>query len=534
MLERAAKGERSVLILDCDPMFGSSLASEFQTLEFDVETVGTPEEALARVAARPPDLVIMDPHLPDGAAPRLLRQWKTEAPGTVVVLVSGHASLSVVVAAMKEGAKRFFSKPVRARELLDELENGAKDPLLAAQGTNPTSHLLGTAGMTAEAVDRFFSISPGLLAISGFDGYFKMLNPAWVQALGYSVDELCSRPHLELVHPDDREKASDEALELRGGVSVFRFKNRYRCKDDSYRWLAWSATPSPAHALIYATARDVTNSVRMEQGLRASNEQLKRVLATSEVRLQESVEKNEDLVELGLFKDEATEMLVHDLKNPLAVILSNYEFILEGFDGASDCREALRDSHNAGRRMVRLMANLLDVRRFETGALTVRPIATTVGELLQPIVRQRRIMTQSRNISIEVAGPLQAPVNVDYDLVTRTAENIFDNALRYTPDGGHIELEVATGIAGIEIRIGNSGPAIPVEVREKIFEKNLQHGTNGRMNLGLGLYFCRLAIEANGGRIWVEETARLPVVFCIRLPLAAGRGSEVTAAPLAA
>jgi signal transduction histidine kinase len=256
----------------------------------------------------------------------------------------------------------------------------------------------------------------------------------------------------------------------------------------------------------------------MEQGLRASNDRLKRVLAGSEVSLQESVTKNETLVELAQFKDEATELLVHDLKNPLAIIMSNYEYILEGFDGPSDCREALQDSQNAGLRMVRLMANLLDVKRFESGLLKVLPRAMRLGDILRPIVDQRRIISRSRDVTVELTGVVDVALRVDDDLITRAVENIFDNALRYTPHGGGIVVDVAEGASGIEIRIGNSGPPVPAELREAIFDKNRQNGVNGRMNLGLGLYFCRLAIEANGGVIWVEESERMPVMFCIRLP----------------
>src|SRR6185295_2067265 len=110
--------------------------------------------------------------------------------------------------------------------------------------------------LDAAGVDRFFAISPGLLCVEGFDGYFKMLNPAWEETLGYSIEELCSKPSIDFVHPDDRAKATDEAFEVCGGRTVFRFKNRYCCKDGTYRWLAWASAPSPAHRLIYGSARD--------------------------------------------------------------------------------------------------------------------------------------------------------------------------------------------------------------------------------------------------------------------------------------
>ena len=113
---------------------------------------------------------------------------------------------------------------------------------------------------------------------------------------------------------------------------------------------------------------------------------------------------------------------------------------------------------------------------------------------------------------------------VDADLMTRAVENIFDNALRHTPNGGSIEIERREVGPDVEIRIGNSGGAIPVEERMTIFEKHQRGSTEvGRMNLGLGLYFCRLAIEAQGGKMWVEETTRMPTVFGIRLPRTAPR-----------
>jgi PAS domain S-box-containing protein len=521
-----------VLVVDSDPAFGSSLVEEFRSRGFQVESAWSPEEALARVATAPPDLVVLDLYLAGGAALNLIRAWKVQQPDLVVILVSGNASLNVVVNALKEGARRFFTKPISAAALLDELqERRSAQPHLSALAAD--DHQLGSA-LNAEGVARFFAISPGLMSIAGFDGYFKMLNPAWEAVLGYTVDELCARPYLELVHPDDREKASDEALEISGGETVFRFKNRYRCKDGSYRWLAWSATPSPAHELIYASARDVTKSVLMEQGLRQSNERLKRAAVSHDVLMRESTDKNETLEELGRFKDEVAAMIVHDLKSPLSVIVWNYDYVLEGYEGSADCLEALQDSRNAARRMLRLLANLVDVARLEKGILEVHPAEVSLQKLLPPVAEQRRVLARAQQISVVVVPGPEITIAVDSDLLLRTVENIFDNAFRHTPAGGSIEMEVCPAGADTEIRIGNSGPAVPLGSRSAIFEKYRHTGSAvGRMNLGLGLYFCRLAIEAQGGGIWVEETERLPAVFVIRLPRDAA-GASRGAAPEAA
>jgi PAS domain S-box-containing protein len=519
MVDRASARNRRVLIVDGDAAFGSSLAPDFVARSFVIDMAGTAAEAMARMQAGLPDLVLLDLQLPNGEALPLLRVLKGQFPALDVILTSHDASLTVVVDALAAGARRFFGKPLSVAAVLDELEDRrtARDPSAAA----PTSHHLSTAALGAEGADRFFGISSGLLSVAGFDGYFKLLNPAWETVLGYSVDELCSRPYLDLVHPDDRAKANAEALDLREGQTVFRFRNRYLRKDGTYRWLSWIATPSPAHRLIYASARDVTNVVRMEHGLRDSNRRLKHVVASRDLQLRESSVRNDTLAELGRFKDEVASMIVHDLKSPLSVIVANYDFILEGFEGSADCLEALRDSQVAGRRMLRLLTNLVDVARLEAGTLDVQPSEMTVSQLLEPIAEQRRVLARSRDIAIVLAPAREITMIVDSDLMTRTIENIFDNALRHTPPGGRIEIEQREVGGNVEIRIGNSGGAIPVGARSTIFEKN-QKGTAqvGHLNLGLGLYFCRLAVEAQGGRMWVEETPWLPTVFGIWLPRA--------------
>src|SRR5206468_1447585 len=98
--------------------------------------------------------------------------------------------------------------------------------------------------------------------------------------------------------------------------------------------------------------------------------------------------------------------------------------------------------------------------------------------------------------------------------------NVVDNALRYTPSGGIIVLAAERNGDDFELVIGNDGPRIPDEARLAIFEKYGQTGSHaGRMNLGLGLYFCRLAAEAHGGELQLRESAELPTQFVFRLPL---------------
>ena len=128
---------------------------------------------------------------------------------------------------------------------------------------------------------RQFELSLDLLGVAGFDGYFKWVNPAFERALGYSAEEFCSRPFLDMVHPEDRVSTEAEAAKLAGaGVDTIAFQNRYRAKDGSYRWIEWTVRPLATEQLLYAAARDITDRKLTEQYL-AIHHEATRVLANS-------------------------------------------------------------------------------------------------------------------------------------------------------------------------------------------------------------------------------------------------------------
>jgi PAS domain S-box-containing protein len=129
----------------------------------------------------------------------------------------------------------------------------------------------GTLAATAERrsravreVERFFTLSPEMVIVAGFDGYWKRVNPTVEAVLGYSEAEALSRPFMEFVHPDDRERTEEEARHVVGGGTAFAFENRMVCKDGSSRWIEWTATPVPEEGVMYGIGRDVTARRRSE------------------------------------------------------------------------------------------------------------------------------------------------------------------------------------------------------------------------------------------------------------------------------
>ena len=111
----------------------------------------------------------------------------------------------------------------------------------------------------------FFALSIDMLCIAHFSGYFLKLNPAWEKTLGFSREELQSKPMFEFVHPDDRERTLAQNRQVRAGGQALAFENRYLCKNGAYKWLLWNATADVEHQLIYSVARDITERKQAEQ-----------------------------------------------------------------------------------------------------------------------------------------------------------------------------------------------------------------------------------------------------------------------------
>ncbi len=123
--------------------------------------------------------------------------------------------------------------------------------------------------------DRFFNLSLDMLMIANLDGYFIHANPAWERILGFTPGELIAQPYIELVHPADRETTLAEMEKIAAGITIDSFENRYRCRDNSYRWLSWTAVPFLEERLLYGVARDITEHKQAEIALQESEKMLR-------------------------------------------------------------------------------------------------------------------------------------------------------------------------------------------------------------------------------------------------------------------
>jgi PAS domain S-box-containing protein len=131
----------------------------------------------------------------------------------------------------------------------------------------------------ARRLEHHAALSLDLIATASFDGYFRQLNPAFSRTLGFSIEELISRPLLEFVHPEDREPTLEAiARQAEEGREILHFQNRYLTKDGSYRWLEWTSRPDPQARELIAVARDITERKRLEALVDEHTEMLERAV----------------------------------------------------------------------------------------------------------------------------------------------------------------------------------------------------------------------------------------------------------------
>jgi PAS domain S-box-containing protein/putative nucleotidyltransferase with HDIG domain len=156
-------------------------------------------------------------------------------------------------------------------------------------------------------VERHFDLSLDMFGAANFDGYFVELNPAWEETLGFTADELCVRPFIDFVHPEDQQRTREEMARNVEGAETTNFRNRFRRADGEYRWLEWNARPLAEERKIYATARDITVQHQAEEALQSQSDVLERTVRERTEELEESrLETLQRLAITAEYRDDAT------------------------------------------------------------------------------------------------------------------------------------------------------------------------------------------------------------------------------------
>jgi NtrC-family two-component system sensor histidine kinase KinB len=239
--------------------------------------------------------------------------------------------------------------------------------------------------------------------------------------------------------------------------------------------------------------------------------------------------------ELEQLRESLANMLVHDLRSPVGTISSSLG-LLSGLIGAEEPHQAtqlLDIASRATRRLSNLVNSLLDISQLEAGQELTDRTPVSIKPLIQAAVDQLALYAQRKRMKVNFDLPDRLPlVLADEEMIERVLVNLLDNALKFTPAGGEVSVAVETEMRErlLSVRVRDNGPGILPQYQRRIFDKFAQvRGQMPREGIGLGLAFCRLAVEAHGGRIWVESPSGQGSAFVFTLPL--GEASDGSTEP---
>jgi len=231
--------------------------------------------------------------------------------------------------------------------------------------------------------------------------------------------------------------------------------------------------------------------------------------------------QRDDLMRLQLQKERLSSFVVHDLKNPVSSIDLLAQLLQRDKRLPADARETAESIRLEVASLMRLILNLLDINKSEEGQLTPSLTRLDLRELTQSITLANEVRARAKGVTLVQDLGDVTTISADPDLLRRVLENLIDNALRYTPKGSRVTLSARQRDGEVEIRVADQGKGVPCELREVIFDRFVQLGggdrSSQRTGRGLGLTFCRLALDAHGGRIYVED-GEPGAVFCLSLP----------------
>jgi len=235
------------------------------------------------------------------------------------------------------------------------------------------------------------------------------------------------------------------------------------------------------------------------------------------------------LRELEEQRDDMTHMLLHDLRNPLTALLAGIDYSLaklrDDNNAVPEVSGILENAKSTGKKLNGMLTTLLDVGRLESGSMPLSVKECHVSDILQAALRGLQGLTQNHRLSVTCKQ--DELITCDPDILERVVTNLLMNALQHTPEQGEIVLTVSEEKTWTLITVADTGPGIPKEHHETIFQKFGRVSTpetERGASAGLGLTFCKLAVDAHGGSIHVESIPGEGACFSVRLPRTASAG----------
>ncbi|HLG99419.1 MAG TPA: ATP-binding protein [Bryobacteraceae bacterium] len=445
------------------------------------------------------DVILSDYWMPGATGMDCLAELKAAGQSVPFILVTGALGEEKAVECLKNGVEDYVLKdhiarlPVSVRRTLENRD--AEE----------------TRRRAVAELDQFFGVSLDMLCICNLDGYIQRLNPAWERVLGFSPDELRSRPWIDFVHPEDRPQAEVSFQNMLSGTAIDHLELRFMTKSGAFRWLVGSATPALEMGVVFAAASDITDRKCLEEQLRSQNAALE--------------EQTRRANEANRLKSDFLTSMSHELRSPLNGIIGFTELLYDGKLGQIQerPRQFLGRIHSSAMHLLDLINDVLDLSKVEAGRLELRPervsVVSVIGEvteILSPLASEKHIhLTTETDESI-------AQVVIDPGRLKQVLYNYLSNAIKFTGNGGRVAVRLKTeGSTDFRLEVSDTGIGIAEKDVGRLFLEfqQLDATTSKRhQGTGLGLALTKRVVEAQGGRVGVESELGQGSTFFAVLP----------------
>ncbi len=243
-----------------------------------------------------------------------------------------------------------------------------------------------------------------------------------------------------------------------------------------------------------------------------------------EIELSKVIKNNYDKLKTAVqSRDALAHMIVHDLNNPLAAIKGYAQLMLRNKNDEEKVGRYSGIVLETSEKMFELIQEILDVSKFESGSMDVQLEQVDSAAVTQEVIQMFEPVAKERDIVLDVQFDADhSTIMADKNLVKRVLQNLVSNALKHSPKGSQVKVSARESNGSLVFKVTDNGDGIPLEFHDKIFDKYFQvsGGKNTeRSGVGLGLAFCKMAADAQGGHIWLESDASEKTAFSIALPI---------------
>ncbi|MCD4685382.1 MAG: GAF domain-containing protein [Anaerolineae bacterium] len=236
-------------------------------------------------------------------------------------------------------------------------------------------------------------------------------------------------------------------------------------------------------------------------------------------------------LELDRLRQDLTAMVYHDMRGPLGNIYTSVAALRKLLKEHPNPNVAklLDVAARSEQRARHMVESLLDVQRLEDGKRFLKRTTTMINTIIQEVVQDVQPLAEEKRVRVRLSlADDLPPLYVDADMIGRVVLNLIDNAIKYAPDYGLVTVSTASSGEEVFIRIKDTGPGIPREALDCIFDKFARvKQRNMPAGVGLGLAFCKLTVDAHGGRIWVRSNQKNGSIFTFALPIEAPATREL-------